>query len=199
MEKEIVIASISSIFYFIGIFPYFRDVLSWRTLPHPFSYFVWLVLTGFNSSILILQWEYISFIPAILNTISCLIFTIFGIRAMKKIQINHFDFIFLLSALLLLPFYFYTKDLLLTIILSVVIDFLWYLPTIKKWWLQPWSETLFTFFIIGISQFLIIFAQSEITLVWSLFWMYVFIVNMIFVSLVLCRRYFLRGRKSLFQ
>jgi hypothetical protein len=199
MSPEILIALISSVFYFIGILPYFRDTLNGKTLPHPFSYFVWLILTGFNTYVLLSQNEYISLIPAILNTLSCIVFTLFGIRAWRKIQINWFDYWFLFLALCLLPFYFYTRDVLLTVIFSVVIDFLGYLPTLKKWWLQPWSETLFTFFVIGIAQLLIIFAQGDYTLASSLFWGYSFIVNMIFVVLMVYRRYYLKGWGSIFE
>lgn len=152
MEKELLFALISSVFLIIGVVPYFRDVIGWRTFPHPFSYFVWFILTGFNTGVLFLQWEYISFVPALLNTFSCIIFTLYGIRVLKKIQINSFDYTFLVLALLLLPFYFYTKDLLLTVIFSVIIDFLGYLPTIKKWWLTPWTESILIYFMSAVGQ-----------------------------------------------
>lgn len=199
MEKELLIAGMSSIFYFVGIFPYFRDTLSWKTLPHPFSYFVWCILTGFNTYVLFIQSEYIALFPAILNTISCIIFTYYGVKSYKKIQINTYDYIFLIGALGMFPFYFYTKDILLTVILSVVIDFLGYLPTLKKGWILPWAETLFTFFIIGIAQLLILFTQTDITLESSLFWVYAFVVNMFFVSIVCFRRWYLQGWKSIFH
>lgn len=199
MEKEVLIASISSIFYFIGIFPYFRDVLSWRTLPHPFSYFVWFILTGFNTYVLFNQSEYIALFPAFLNTVSCIIFTYYGIKSYKKIRVNIYDYIFLTGALCILPFYFYTKDVLLTVILSIVIDFLGYLPTLKKGWILPWTETLFTFFILGVAQLLILFTQADMTIESSLFWIYVFIVNMTFVMIVGARRWYLKGWNSIFQ
>lgn len=199
METITTVAIISSVFYFVGILPYFRDTLKWRTLPHPFSYFVWFILTGFNTGVLFFQWEYTSLIPAALNTLSCIIFTYYGIRAWKNIEINSFDYGFLILALLLFPFYLYTRDILMTVILSVLIDFLGYLPSFKKWWLQPWSETLFTFFIIGIAQLLILFTQENITLESGLFWGYAFLVNMIFITSIAARRYYLKGWKSIFE
>ena len=199
MNKELFFALISIVFFFIGILPYFRDVLKWKTFPHPFSYFVWFILTGFNTLVLLLKWEYISLIPAILNTLSCLTFTFYGIRTIKNIRINSFDYIFLLFALLLLPFYFYTRDVLLTVIFSIIIDFLGYLPTIKKWWLQPWAETLFTFLVIGLAQLFIVFSQETFTLASSIFWIYACSVNIIFIVAIVSRRYYLKWWKSIFE
>ncbi len=199
MEKELIFAYISIALYFVWTIPYFRDVLKWRTLPHPFSYFVWFILTGFNTMVLFWQKEYISLIPALLNTLSCIIFTVYGIKSFKKIQINYFDYIFLVWALLLLPFYFYTEDILLTVIFSIIIDFLGYLATLKKWWNQPWSETLFTFLVIGLSQLLILFTQWWITIESSAFWIYVFTVNIIFISIAAGRRYYLKWWNSIFE
>ena len=199
MNPTVTMAIISCVFYLIGTLPYLRDTVKWRTLPHPFSYFVWLILTGFNTIVLGMQWESIAIIPAILPTISCFVFTIYGIRVWKQIQINSFDYGFLILALLLLPFYFYTQDILLTVIFSIIIDFLWYLPSLKKWWLQPWSETLFTFLMIGFAQLLIVFTQDHVTLESWLFWWYVFWVNIIFVSIIAGRRYFLKWWYSIFE
>ncbi len=199
MEKELFFALISIFFYIIWTVPYFRDVLRWRTLPHPFSYFVWFILTGFNTLVLLWQKEYISLIPALLNTLSNIIFTMYGIKSFRKIQINYFDYIFLVWALLLLPFYFYTQNVFLTVILSIGIDFLGFLSTLKKWWNQPWSETLFTFLVIGLSQLLILFTQWTVILESSAFWIYVFFVNIIFISIVGFRRYYLKGWKSIFE
>lgn len=199
MEKEVIFALISTALFFIGIIPYFRDVIKKRTIPHPFSYIVWGILTGFNSYILYTQNEHISLIPTVISTISCMVLTIYGFKMFRLIQINTLDYLFLSLAILVFPLYFLTEDALKAVIFTVIIDFLAYLATIKKWWLQPWTETIFTFLIVWVNHGLIIFTQETITWEWSLFWWYMFISNFFVFFMILFRRYYLKWWHSIFD
>ncbi len=199
MEKELLFALISIAFFFIGIIPYFRDVIKEKTIPHPFSYIVWSILTWFNSYVLYTQQEYISLVPAIISTISCIILTIYGFRMFKRIQINFLDYTFLLLAFLVFPVYLITQDALKAVIFTIIIDFLAYLATIKKWWLQPWTETIFTFFIVWVNHGLIILTQANITWEGSLFWWYIFVANFFVFFMILSRRWYLKWWKSIFE
>ena len=71
MEKELIFALVSTALFMLAVIPYWRDVFKGITFPHPFSYLVWFLLTGFNSYILFIGEEYISFVPALINTLSC--------------------------------------------------------------------------------------------------------------------------------
>jgi hypothetical protein len=59
MEKELLFAIISTIIYIAAIIPYLRDVLSWKTLPHPYSQLVWTIVFFISTFVLLYKKEYI--------------------------------------------------------------------------------------------------------------------------------------------
>ena len=200
MSSELLFAGISTFIYLIGIIPYWRDVIHWRTLPHPFTTGVWAIIVGFNAYVLFLDGEYYSLIPSIIMTLSLIIFWVgYWIVAFKKILINWFDYLCFIFAVLLILYWFVSWNILNTIILTLIIDFIAFLPVFKKWWLQPWTETVFAYFMAGINQIFTLFALSSPNLETSLFWIYLLISNIIFCIVVLYRRYSLKGWKSIFE
>ena len=200
MHNEIIYSGISTLIYLIGIIPYWRDVIKGRTYPHPFTTGVWTVIVGFNSYILFISWEYYSFVPSILMTISLVVFWIgFWSYYFKKISINWFDYFCLFLAVGLLLYWYFSKDVLNTVILTMIIDFIAFLPVFKKWWLQPWTETVFAYFMSWVNQIFTLLALSSPNLETSIFWIYMLISNCIFVILVLYRRWSLKWWKAIFE
>lgn len=200
MNKELLFAIISTGIYLIGIIPYWRDVLKWRTYPHPFTTGVWTVLVGFNSYILYVNEEYYSFIPSLLMTISLVVFWIgFWIYSFRKIKINWFDYFCLILSILLLFYWFISQDVFNTVILTLIVDLIAFLPVFKKGWLQPWTETVFAYFMAWINQIFTFLALAIPNPETSLFWIYLLISNIIFCIVVLYRRWSLKWWKSLFE
>ncbi|MBP9812327.1 hypothetical protein KBC86_03015 [Candidatus Gracilibacteria bacterium] len=200
MEKELLFALISTLIYLVGIIPYWSDVIKGRTYPHPFTTGVWSVIVGFNTYVLFIAGEYYSFVPSLIMTFSLLFFGVgFGIMYFKKIHINWFDYLCLASTLLLLAYWWLSKNILHTVILTTIIDFIAFLPVFKKGWLQPWTETVFAYFMSGVNQIFTIGALSSPDLETSIFWIYMLVSNFIFCILVLYRRYSLKGWHSIFK
>ncbi len=200
MEKELLFALISTLIYLVGIIPYWSDVIKGRTYPHPFTTWVWSVIVGFNTYVLFIAWEYYSFVPSLIMTFSLLFFWVwFWIMYFKKIHINWFDYLCLASTLLLLAYWWLSKNILHTVILTMIIDFIAFLPVFKKWWLQPWTETVFAYFMSWVNQIFTIWALSSPDLETSIFWIYMLVSNFIFCILVLYRRYSLKGWQSIFK
>ena len=197
MQQEIIFAVISTVIYLIGVIPYWKDVLSWRTIPHIFSIWVWFILTSFNCYVLWLSREWLSFIPSIIMNIS-LIFSIFyWVKMFKLIRINWFDYMCLFLAWLLLIYYSISQNIFNTVILTIIIDFIAFLPTFKKGWLQPWTESIFIYLLAWINQIFTFLALSSPNLETSLFWLYIFFANIIFYCMVFFRRWYLRGWASI--
>lgn len=200
MEKELLFSLISTAIYLIGILPYWRDVVIGRTFPHPFTTSVWAIIVGFNTYVLFIKWEYYSFVPSLIMTLSLIIFWVgYWSYYIKKISINWFDYLCLILALFLLWYWWYAQNILHTVILTLIIDWIAFLPVFKKGWIAPWTETVFAYFMAGINQIFTFFALSSPDLETSIFWMYMLISNMIFCIMVLYRRYSLRGWKSIFE
>ncbi len=199
MEKEIIFSVISSLIYIIWIFPYWRDVLRKRTIPHPFSSLVWLILVWFNSYVLFIGHEYLAFIPGFISCLFLLLGTIYGIYLFRKIQINWFDYFCLIFSILFLIYYFLFRDITNAVILSALIDFLAFLPTFKKGWLQPWTETILLYFFASISNVFALLALIGTSFQTTLFWAYLVIANLAFFFMVSLRRWYLKWWESVFE
>lgn len=200
MEKELIFALISIAIYMTGIIPYWRDVIIGRTLPHPFSTGVWAIIVWFNSYVLYSSGEYLAFFPSFIMTLSLLIFWVgFGIKQFRKISINWFDYFCLILSILLLLYWFVSKNVLNTVILTLIIDFIAFLPVFKKGFLQPWTETIFATFMAWINQIFTLLAISSPDPETTLFWLYLLIANTSFFFMVALRRYYLKWWHSIFE
>ncbi len=200
MEKELVFALISTLIYLIGAIPLWRDILKWRTIPHFFSYLVWLVLVGFNLFVLISNGEFISIIPVILMTGSIFFGCIFWIKWLSKIHINWFDYVCLTLAMLLIMYWLTSRNTLNTVFLTAIIDLIAFLPTFKKGWIAPWTESILMSLMSALGQIFTLLSLSNFENIENIiFWWSVCFVNLIFFSMVAIRRYYLKWWKSIFE
>lgn len=199
MEKEVIFSLISSFIYIIWIFPYWRDVLRKRTIPHPFSFLVWLIITGFNSYILLINHEYLAFIPGCISCLFLLFWTVYGFYAFRKIRINWFDYFCITLSILFLIYYFLWRNITNAVILSAIIDFLAFLPTFKKGWIQPWTETNVLYFFSAVGNIFALLALIGPSFETSLFWLYLVIANLVFFIMVILRRWYLKWWESIFE
>jgi len=199
MEKELLFALISTIIYMVGAIPYWKDVINGRTIPHVFSAWVWLILVWINVHVLWKNEEYYSLIPSVIMFFSLIFWTIFGIFLIKKVQINWFDYGCLVISLLMLLYYFTSNNILYTVIFTAIIDFLAFLPTFKKWWLQPWTESILIYILAWVNQIFTLMALTSLDWENTIFWWYIFFANLAFFFMVAFRRWYLKGWNSIFE
>ncbi len=199
MEKELLFALVSIIILWIGNFYYLRDILNGRSFPHPISYGIWFIFIGFNTYILATEREWYSFSIGLFNTLTCIIYTGFGIYYYSKIRKNWFDYLCLLLSILLILYWLWTRNNTNTIILTIIIDLIASLPTLKKIWLQPWTETISIYFSSFLVAALTIISLMTFTFDTTAFWVYLIVINLSIISIGVCRRWYLKGWKSIFE
>lgn len=200
MEKELGFALISTGIYLIGAIPYWKDVFAGRTIPHIFTYIIWCILVGFNVFVIWKNHEYYALIPNLLMLISLTFATLYGIGRMRLLSINWFDYICLGLWFWLIFYWIYSWNILNTIIFTAIIDFVAFLPTFKKWWLQPWTESILIYFMSAVGQIFTLLSLSSFQNMENMiFWWYLFFANLIFFIMVAFRRYYLKGWNSIFD
>ena len=125
--------------------------------------------------------------------------TIVGSLRRKSISLNWFDYLCLILSVLCILYLIIYKNLYYTAIFTAIIDFIAILPTFKKSWLQPWTETAWNFFIWWISQLFTVLAMTAPDVETMIFWLYVLVIDLILVIFILSRRYSLKWWKSIFE
>ncbi len=184
--KEI-ISAFASALTFIAYIPYVRDIIKGKTHPHAYSWLVW----GFTTIIIFaLQLSnkagagaYVS----LASGVSLLIVFLLGLRYGKR-DITASDTVFFILALAATAVWVFAQQPVLSIILLMVVEMLGFMPTLRKSWDKPYSETLSHYQIAIFRQALTILALQSymiVTFLCPATWVF---ANTFFVIMLVFRR-----------
>ncbi|MCA9330926.1 hypothetical protein KC957_02680 [Candidatus Saccharibacteria bacterium] len=181
------IAVISVIMTIFGYSFYFRDIFAGKTKPHAFSWLVWGTLTGIAFFGQLADGAGAgAWVTATTSLISLVIFFLALQRGEKEIKFS--DKLNLLGAGVALVLWAVTSGPLLSIILITIIDFLGFLPTIRKSYYKPQEETLIHYVFAGLKFVLGIMALDNYTVVTYLYPLSLVLANWWFIIFLVVRR-----------
>ena len=193
IETKSLIGLIAVILTFIGYFPYIRDILNKKTKPHIFSWIIWTIVTGIIYLLQVSDGAGAGSWVTLCLTLILLLIVFLSIKNGHK-DIKKLDLVFLILALLALPIWLIIKQPILSIILLTTIDMLGFLPTIRKSWNSPYSETLSFYIITTFRHGLSILALEKYSIITWLFPVSWVLANAIFSLILIIRR---KSRKKL--
>lgn len=137
------LAVIAAILAVVGNISYLKDVLRGRVNPHPYTWFIWSIVslvTFFG------QYEKGAGIGALPTGVSesfTIIIFLFSLKHLFGKQEWHFrkvdHYFFAASLLGLIPWYL-TKDPTISVVVVVMIDVIAFIPTLEKTWHHPHME-----------------------------------------------------------
>jgi hypothetical protein len=136
-EALVIVASILAI---VGNIPYLRDIINKKVEPHPYTWFVWSIVSCIIFFGQLAKGAGIGAIPTAASEVFTIIIFIFSLRYGFK-QIKKIDTVFLIIALLGIIPWVITKDPTISVIIAVSIDLLAFIPTMRKTWRDPATET----------------------------------------------------------
>lgn len=129
----------ATIFAIVGNMSYFSDVLSKKVKPHPFTWFVWTIVSGVTFFGQLARGAGIGALPTGVAEVFTLLIFLFSLQYGFK-HITRTDTYFLTFALLgIIPWIIY-KDPTISIIIVVTIDLIAFVPTLRKTRLHPNTE-----------------------------------------------------------
>jgi len=134
-EFKTVISIIAVLLTFIGYIPYVRDTLSGKTTPHVTAIAYGLQVSGGAG---VGSWV------TLVVVIICFFIFILSLRNGKK-DITGSDTLFFILSFVALFLWLIAKQPILSVVLVSAIDMLGFVPTIRKSWNKPFSETLFSY------------------------------------------------------
>lgn len=189
MDGKLLFGIASSILAILSILPYIRDILQHQTKPHAYSWLVWSLLQIIGA---IAQWQdgagYGAWALAIAAFNSTLVFLLafrYGTH-----NITRFDTLCLIAALIAIILYLLMDNPLIAVVLVVLIDFLAFLPTFRKGWQEPETETVSTYAMSGLANFVALFALQQYTLITALYIGSLFLSNASFVAMIFLKKKF---------
>ena len=186
-EKEI-LGVLSLLAACVSYICYFRSVLQGVTKPHAFSWITWGVLTAIA---FVAQYSHHAGAGAWATGFVAVYCFIVGLLALfiGEKHITKSDWLTFLSALLIIPIWYFTQNALTAILLIIVIDALGgYYPTFRKSYSKPDQEALALYVISTFQVMLSLGAMQNYLWVNILYPAFIMIANAIFVIMVLWRR-----------
>jgi hypothetical protein len=187
MDEKSLISSVAIVLTFVGYAPYFADIFKGKTRPHMFSWLVWGIVT---TIIFALQVSAGAGLAAYVTlSVALISLSIFFISLKNGTRdVSRIDVVFLALALLSIPLWLVVKQPVLSIILLSTIDMLGFLPTVRKSWNDPHSETLSLYVITTVRHGLSILGLVEYNIVTMLFPLTWVFANAGFSVLLVVRR-----------
>jgi len=130
----------ATVFAILGNISYFRDVLSKKVRPHPYTWLVWTIVSGVTFFGQVAKGAGIGALPTGVAELFTLLIFLFSLQYGFK-HVTKTDTYFLIFALLgIIPWIIF-KDPTLSVIIVVTIDLIAFFPTLRKTWLRPATET----------------------------------------------------------
>lgn len=169
--KEI-IGSIAVTLTFVAYIPYYRDILESKTHPHVYSWSLWSLLTILLVGLQIKGGAGPATWVTAAAGLLCIGVVFLSLKNGKK-DITKSDKIVALLSLMAMGFWLIADQPVVSIVLVIIADALAFIPTIRKSWYKPYSETLSLYITNALRFFLTLAAVETYTFLstsWIVFW-----------------------------
>lgn len=185
MDYKLIIAIVATLLSIAGFIPYFRDIFARKTKPHLFTWLIGAITQGTATVALLQGGGKFGSISLIIGTV--LVFTVFLLSfkyGTKDITVS--DKIVLVLTLLAILIWWQLDNPLAAVLMVSAIDGAGYIPTIRKSFKDPWSETLSYWLTMAITDLLGIISNAEYNLLTVTYLAVIFMANtgVLFVCII---------------
>ena len=172
---------------FIGYVPYIRDTIKGKTKPHIYTWFLWALISFVAFGLQISHGGGSGSYVTLAAAIVCFIIFVFGLRIGDK-DITISDKVLLLFAIVSVILWPFANQPVISVIILAGTDLLSFIPTIRKSWRKPYTETLSSYAMNTFRFSLGLFALQTYTLVTVLYPLTWLFANGLFSIYLLVRR-----------
>lgn len=185
--------ALALILTFVAFVPYYFTIWRGETRPHVFSWFVWGAGTVIVCFAQLSDGAGIGAWPIGISGLLTFGVAFLALARSPDLSFVRMDWLFLILALSALPLWFFTSTALSAVIVLTVVDLLGFGPSTRKMIEKPHEENA-TFFVIAIFRNIAVIAALE-NYSWTtiLFPAAVGIACVLFVAVLLMRRFSLRA------
>ena len=184
---KLIIAIIAGLLAVVGNVPYLYDMFKGRVRPHPYTWFIWSIV---SATVLVGQvtkgagWGVIPFSASECFTFIIFLFSLrYGFKNIPKR-----DTYFLVTALLGLIPWIITHDPTWSVVIMVSIDVIAFMPTLKKTWILPKTETPLLYATNVIRHILALFTLSQYNVATMLHSIAMIVTNTAMVGVIVHKR-----------
>ena len=184
---KIVLSVLASIITIISYFLYIRSIFLRKTKTHAYTWLIWGITQGTAAVAMILGGAMVGSLAFIVGTILVLFVFFLSLKYGFK-DITKFDSIMLFLAFLAIVFWWFLDAPLVSIYLVSLIDVIGYIPTIRKTYREPESETYSFWFAMVVVNILILLSLYTYNIFTLLYPLVLLMMNIIVLILVIVGR-----------
>jgi len=163
MDIKIILTIIATIIGVVAFFLYLKDTFSLKTKPHAYTWLIWAITQG--TAVFGIWyggggWGALNLAVGTFFVIAVFFFSLkYGTKNITKS-----DTAILIAALSAIVVWWQLDKPLISVIMVSVIDVIGYVPSFRKSYQEPWSETLISWVLFSTSNIFAILALKEYNL-----------------------------------
>lgn len=180
-------ALLAALLAIAGNLPYVWQIVRGSVRPHPYTWFVWTIVSGTVLFGMLAKGAGVGALPVAVAELFTIIIFLFSLKYGFR-GITRTDTYFLVAALAGLIPWALTKDPTLSVVVAVGIDLIAFVPTLRKTWAQPSSETPVLYGANVLRHALGLLSLEAYNIATTLHSLAMIIVNTTMVSLILGRK-----------
>jgi hypothetical protein len=150
MDVKIILSIIAALVGTASFYPYLRDVINHKTKPHSYTWLIWVITQGTAIGGIWYGGGGIGALGLITGTVLVFVVFLSSLKYGTK-NITKTDTAILITALLAIFVWWKLNNPLAAVLMVSAVDVLGYIPSYRKSFQEPWSETVITWvgFVIG--------------------------------------------------
>lgn len=187
MHLNTVFAVLATVIALANKIPYIRDIYRLKTTPHSYSWLIWTLLQVTGALVMLGSGAGAGVASLLAGGVLCGFIFLLSLRYGTK-NITTFDTVCFVGALLAMSVWFLLHDALLSILLVSAIDLLAFLPTFRKSYEEPYSETPVMYLLAGVGEGFALLALESFTFVTSFYLITLVITNPFCSAIIWFRR-----------
>jgi hypothetical protein len=187
-ELKNILGIAATVLVFIGYVPYLQDILRGKTKPHLYSWFLWTLITFIAFALQYSGGAGSGSFVTLAVALMCIAVIVLGLRQKNRIRIVFLDTVFLVLALASIILWLVAKQPVLSSILVTLIDVFGFVPTVRKSWNQPYTETLSFYWLTAFRFVLALLSIQHYSVVTTLYPASWLLINAAFAVTLAIRR-----------
>ena len=187
IDLKLILALLSTAITIGAYYPYIRDISRGTTKPHLYTWLVWLLTQATATAALWYGGGNFATISLTVGTLLVLLIVVLNFKS-GTTNITRGDKLVLALALFAILLWWQLKSPLLSLLMVSAIDGVGYLPTFRKSYAEPWSETLSFWGAMVIAGVLALWASGQYNLLTITYLATLTTANTILFMICLLRR-----------
>ncbi len=187
MLKE-VLSAIAIVITITSFLPYLVSILRGQTKPHVFSWIIWGITTFVVFLAQLSDRGGAGAWPIGVSGIITIIVAWLAYRHKADITITLADWLFLITALSALPFWYLTADPFWAVLILTTVDMLGFGPTLRKAYHRPYEEQTLFYFLFAVRNVLAIMALENYSATTLIFPIATGLGCMVLIAVIIYRR-----------